>query len=117
MATYYSGGKVTTVKKTEYIEFVERPSLSTQKTKYWDIYNRRHMTILGHISWHGPWRQYCFFVHGVSVFSVWCLIDISKFIAERMEDRKNKRCPKCDDASFDQEETVGIGRIIRENLL
>lgn len=44
---------------------------------------------LGTIKWHGPWRQYCFFPNGETIFSGDCMRYIIDFIKELMEKRKN----------------------------
>lgn len=46
--------------------------------------------VLGEVKWYGPWRQYCFFPDGYTVFSAGCMDDINDFMrnlraAERKE--------------------------------
>ena len=41
----------------------------------------------GTVKWYGPWRQYCFFPHGNTVFNVGCLDDIKDFIGQLMDNR------------------------------
>ena len=36
---------------------------------------------LGHVSWYGAWRKYCFFPNGATVYEEKCLAEIAQFIS------------------------------------
>jgi hypothetical protein len=61
---------------------------STGKTDVYDVLSKSSGTILGHIKWYGPWRQYCFMPSPYCVFNNGCMTDIINFINELMEERK-----------------------------
>ncbi len=50
------------------------------KTQVWGCFNNSSDGKLGEIKWYGPWRQYCFFPFGETVFNMGCLTDINHFI-------------------------------------
>lgn len=50
------------------------------KTKVFEVISNSSNAHLGMIKWYGPWRQYCFFPVGDTVFSAGCLKDIQDFI-------------------------------------
>lgn len=58
------------------------------KTSVWSCMNNKSGATLGHIKWYAPWRQYCFFPAGETVFNAGCLDDINDFIKQLMELRK-----------------------------
>lgn len=74
----------------EYISFKEvaYPSNTKRKTSHWICRANRSGIKLGEVRWYPAWRQYCFFVAPNSVFSLGCLTDIQKFIAELTEERR-----------------------------
>jgi hypothetical protein len=57
-----------------------------KKTKIIKVNNRKTGNILGWIKWYSPWRQYCFFPYGDTVYSMGCLIDITSFVAELLKE-------------------------------
>lgn len=63
----------------EYIRFeqIVRPV----KTTYWACRSKGG-DLLGLVHWHGPWRQYCFFAEGETIFSAGCLRDIQAFLKD-----------------------------------
>jgi len=65
-------------------------TIKTQK--YACLSNSSH-SHLGTVKWWGPWRQYCFFPHGNTVFNVGCMTDINDFIGQLMEARRET--PTC----------------------
>lgn len=60
----------------------------TPKTSSWICRSNRSNDDLGMVKWYGPWRQYCYFSAGGSVYNVGCLSDISNFIEQVMIERK-----------------------------
>ena len=60
------------------------------KTKRWLIRNRDG-ELLGSISWHAPWRQYCLFVVGLPLFAAGCLRDLCEFIERQNAAQKAAR--------------------------
>ncbi len=62
----------------QYIRFVlieKKP-----KTNVYACLNLKRGTHLGKVKWSCPWRQYCFFPEGHTIFSNSCLADIQDFI-------------------------------------
>ena len=59
------------------------------KTQRWEIRSKNDTSTLGCIKWFVPWRQYCFFVIDVTVFSAGCFRDLTSFIEEL--NRKHKQ--------------------------
>ena len=60
----------------------------TGKTEIWDVLSRSSGFVLGKIRWYGPWRQYCFFPSGNSVFNNGCMGDIVNVIKILMKERR-----------------------------
>ena len=63
----------------QYLIFVEVPNPG-RKTSVWECRNKNSQTVLGTVSWYGPWRQYCYFPSIQAVYSAGCLQDITHFI-------------------------------------
>lgn len=59
------------MKADEYILFEEQPV--EKKTRIVTVRNRRSLAPLGELRWHGPWRQYCFFPQGDTIFNPGCM--------------------------------------------
>lgn len=74
-------------KEYKYIEFVEIGK--NLKTFIWDCRNKRSGYSLGVVKWYGPWRQYCFWPNGFSIFNNGCLSDVMDFVNHVMSMRKN----------------------------
>jgi hypothetical protein len=74
------------VMDSKYLSFVEIKD--TGKTKVWHVYSKSSGKVLARISWHGPWRQYCFMPMSMTIWNKGCLEDINKFITEQMDARK-----------------------------
>lgn len=66
----------------------------TGLTKIWEVTTRKETIPLGHIRWYSPWRKYCFFPLGGTVYAASCLGSISEFIGREMRLRKNKKAGK-----------------------
>jgi len=64
----------------------QEPGAKTQK---WAIRSKSDESMLGVIKWFRPWRQYCFFVMDVAVFSAGCFKDLTSFLEEL--NRKHKQ--------------------------
>lgn len=60
----------------------------THATKRWWIVSLQGGVVLGEIKWHAPWRRYCFFPAETTIFDLTCLNEVTKFIDERMKERK-----------------------------
>ena len=72
----------------EYIQFDLVVQDDKKKTQTYAVRNIKSQFILGWVKWYGPWRQYCFFTDGNTIFSEGCLKDIELFIKELMDERK-----------------------------
>lgn len=76
-------------RSTEYLVFDEL-RVET-KTRQWTVSSLRHGDILGHIRWHGPWRQFVLVSHD-AIFNKGCLKDIENFLADAYVDwQRSKR--------------------------
>jgi len=75
----------------EYLIFkqVQQTGGSPKITSKWHCCNKRFGDVLGEIKWHSSWRQYCYFPTIQAVYSVGCLNDISQFIKQLMDERKD----------------------------
>jgi hypothetical protein len=80
---------VTTTAETTYLVFEEQTNPG-RKTKVWIVRSRRTQDPLGMIQWYGPWRQYCFYPEGDTIFNNGCLRDVERFLTERMAERREK---------------------------
>ena len=58
------------------------------KTKYFLILSKGFGSVLGYINWYGPWRKYCFTSMDNIVWDANCLNDVSAFLDDLMETRK-----------------------------
>ncbi len=72
----------------KYIHFEQVESKT--KTSVWSCLNNKSKSVLGIIKWYGPWRQYCWFPFGGTVFNRGCNDDINDFITQLMDERKTK---------------------------
>lgn len=65
----------------------------TGKTKTWEVRSIQGNFLLGHVSWHGPWRQYTFTpnILDVTIWNAECLNDLAAFMKEQMDVRKVSR--------------------------
>ncbi len=59
----------------------------TGVTKTWEVTTKKDIP-LGHIRWYSPWRKYCFFPLGGTVYAASCLRDIADFIKLEMGKRR-----------------------------
>lgn len=59
------------------------------KTDVYNIISKDDECRIGQIRWLGRWRKYCFFPDPNTVYENVCLGEISSFIKELMEKRKN----------------------------
>lgn len=73
--------------ETEYLLF-ERFLPSGRKTPIVKVTSKSTRVALGTIRWHGPWRQYCFYPLGGTIFNVGCMTDIQTVIGELMAERR-----------------------------
>lgn len=67
----------------KYISFVQdTENYRHFRTSVWMCRNIRSGDSLGVVRWYGPWRQYCFYPSGETIFNKGCLIDIQTFIEQ-----------------------------------
>lgn len=48
-------------------------------TKRWAVMSKDQRAQIGMVKWYGPWRKYCFFPMGNTVFEWVCLSEIADF--------------------------------------
>lgn len=73
----------------KYLKVVDTTT-PNRKTKCYDLYNLRQ-EYLGRISYNPKWRKFCFYPDINTSFDYTCLEDISMFLEELDNARKNKR--------------------------
>ena len=66
-----------------YIHFVPLGSSTSGLTKLWSVKSVAGVT-LGTISWHAPWRRYCFTPATNTIFDANCLQEINNFLFQEM---------------------------------
>lgn len=74
------------LKQTKFLNFTELPAKGV--TKIIGVGNNSGGK-LAFIKWHSGWRRYAFFPFPDTLFDVACLNEISEFITELMDVRKN----------------------------
>ena len=60
------------------------------KTKVFEVVSKTDGAVLGHIAWHGPWRQYVF-EPNISYLTIWsegCLKELIGFLERLKIERK-----------------------------
>jgi len=72
--------------ESKYLEFFKAGY--TGKTGVYDVLSKHQGSVLGHIRWYSPWRQYCFMPSPQCVFNMGCMEDINRFIGELMQERR-----------------------------
>jgi|HubBroStandDraft_4_1064222.scaffolds.fasta_scaffold00070_15 hypothetical protein len=80
-----------------WITFIDVGMSASGKTQEWGVQpldNLSSSGCLGVIKWYGPWRKYCFFPNGNTVFEQDCLRDISLFVETRTKLHREKRLAK-----------------------
>ncbi len=65
--------------EAKWIVFAEIEMPAGRKTRVWKVEAKDGGGQIGLVSWHGPWRQYCFFPFGERVFNRDCLRDLAEF--------------------------------------
>lgn len=88
-------------RETQYLVFVEIPqSVHGGKTRRWRVESKNSGTLLGRISWYGPWRNFVFYPEDDTLFNVGCLMDINAFMTDAYTDwRLTKERSKHADSS------------------
>jgi len=61
------------------------------KTNVYSIFSKIGDYSLGKIKWYPAWRKYCFFPNSMTIWDTKCLLEITKFIKELMDERKEKK--------------------------
>lgn len=67
--------------ESEYLTF-ERDSIREEgrKTQFWIVTSKSSGDVLGYVKWYGPWRQYCFWPEGDTIWNIACLEDVQDLI-------------------------------------
>lgn len=71
---------------SKWIKFVEMQT--STKTKIFMVYAKQDDSVIGQVRWYAPWRQYSFQPMEGTVFERQCLLDITRFIQNLMNERK-----------------------------
>ena len=72
-----------------HITFEERPSYR-KKTREWNVVSQGECR-LGEVKWYAPWRRYCFFPDGDTLYDHICLDQISAFCLRETNSMKAER--------------------------
>jgi len=80
------------MKESKYLEIFRAGW--TGKTLVYDVLSKHQGSILGHIKWYAPWRQYCFYPSPNCIFNPGCLKAICEFIGELIAERKRMRAKR-----------------------
>ena len=75
------------VAQYEYIHVKVYPKRKFRKTCQFAIVNNKSNGTLAMISWYGAWRQYTMKPVANTIWSIGCLEDVIKFMAELKADR------------------------------
>lgn len=67
---------------------------TTGKTEWYHIYSKEGDHNLGTIKWYSSWRKYAFFPNPNCVFEKTCMQDITDFLTQLMNERKNSKANK-----------------------
>ena len=78
----------------KYFYIEENQTKRKPKTRVYDVFSESSDKLIGTIKWYAPWRQYCNFIEGSTVWSRGCNRDINTFIQELMDDRKRMKTRK-----------------------
>lgn len=73
---------------SKWIDFNKLKKPTDRKTDIYQVVTKDGNTLLGQISWYGPWRQYAFMPNANTVFERQCLTDIMNFIKKIMDEKK-----------------------------
>lgn len=57
------------------------------KTKIIGVYTKDKQTTLGKIKWQPGWRKYCFFPSPETLFDADCLLEITNYLYDLMNER------------------------------
>jgi hypothetical protein len=78
-----------------WIRFEVMPLTANRKTRTWKVLAKQDGSLVGLVSWHAPWRRYCFIVQAympsASVFDDQCLRDIAAFVESRTRQHRRQR--------------------------
>ncbi len=77
------------VYSAKWIDFVDITHKT--KTKKFLVINRESKSRIGEVKWYGPFRQYSYFPSPNTVYERQCLLDITRFIQNLMNDRKKNK--------------------------
>lgn len=66
-----------------YLRFDDAGTSRSGKTREWAVFSKSQNSLLGMVSWYGPWRQYVFEPEDGCVFNNGCLDAISDFCTEQ----------------------------------
>lgn len=72
----------------KYLSVRELPLLAGRKTKTWEVVGS---SVLGVISWYGPWRQYTVDFAPATTFNNQCLRDIAAFLDKANRQQRESR--------------------------
>jgi hypothetical protein len=76
---------------SKWIEFVKQVKPSFRKTDIYLVMTKDGNSLLGQVAWYAAWRCYAFYPNANCVFEKTCLQDITDFIKNLMEQRKQKK--------------------------
>lgn len=74
-----------------HVTYVQRPRKAGRRTESWDLWSTKGKAHLGVISWHAPWRRYCFSPADETTYDAECLAELAKFCEDETARRQATR--------------------------
>lgn len=71
-----------------------KPSMfrgKARKTRIWEVWTIAEDVQLGEVRWYSPWRKYCFFPYGGTVWEQDCLRVLAEFIETQTREHKRRQ--------------------------
>lgn len=94
MSVTYVKTKYEVIKETKYLRFTKLERPTKKKTDDVLITSISSGTILGFIRWYGPWRQYCFYPEGETIWNKGCLDDINEVMFKMNKEHHREKNEK-----------------------
>ena len=76
---------------SKWIDFIKLRRPAGRKTDIYQVITKDGTSLLGQVSWYAAWRCYAFYPNSNCVFEKTCLQDITDFIVNLMNERKNSK--------------------------
>jgi hypothetical protein len=74
----------------QWLVFKDISNLHPVRTTMTWMINSNHGEPLGIIQWYAPWRKYCFFPIGNTIWDMACLAEITQFMTTQMAAKRKQ---------------------------